>query len=60
MNNYMTTEGERLECISEGHLQFMRGYIRREEASANATLDRFLARKLKGEVRRSPAASKAV
>lgn len=37
------------ECISEGHLQFMRDFIRREEEAAKATLDRFLAGRLASE-----------
>src|ERR1700730_4525653 len=37
---------DRAECISEGHLQFMREYIRREEETGKGTLDRFLAGRL--------------
>jgi hypothetical protein len=40
-------ESDRVECISEGHLQFMRDFIARDEAVCKATLERFLAGKLK-------------
>jgi hypothetical protein len=40
-------DNDRVECISEGHLQFMREYIRYEEETAKATLDRFLRERFK-------------
>jgi hypothetical protein len=39
-------ENDRVECISESHLQFIRAFIMHEEKVAKATLDRFLAAKL--------------
>jgi hypothetical protein len=39
-------DSDRAECISEGHLQFMREYIRHEEAIRQVTLDRFLREKV--------------
>jgi hypothetical protein len=40
-------DNDRLECISESHLQYMREFIRREEVASKKTLDLFLAEKLK-------------
>jgi hypothetical protein len=40
-------DNDRLECISESHLQYMREYIRWEELSSKKTLDLFLAGKLR-------------
>jgi hypothetical protein len=42
-----TRENDRIECISEGHLQFMREYVLYEEERSKATLDRFLTGKLR-------------
>jgi hypothetical protein len=36
----------RTECILEGHLQFMRDYVARDEARNKVTVERFLARRL--------------
>jgi hypothetical protein len=52
-------DNDRLECISEAHLQFMREYIRREEVASKKTLDLFLAGKL-SQRKASPAPSKVV
>jgi hypothetical protein len=38
---------DRLECISEAHLQYMREFISWEEAASKKTLDLFLAGKLR-------------
>jgi hypothetical protein len=40
-------DNDRLECISEAHLQYMREYIRWEEATSKKTLDLFLAGRLR-------------
>ena len=42
----MDNDNGRAECISEGHLQFMREFVRRDEERNKATLDRFLAGRL--------------
>ena len=50
-------ENDRVECILEGHLHFMREYVRKENESAQKTLDRFLKERLrvtKTENSRSP------
>jgi hypothetical protein len=41
-----TTTDDRTECILEGHLQFMRDYVARDEARNKATVDRFLQHRL--------------
>jgi hypothetical protein len=42
-----TRERETVECISEGHLEFMREFVRRDEERSKATLDRFLRERLR-------------
>jgi hypothetical protein len=44
--NNSQTDTDRVECISEGHLQFMREFIRKEEEICKAALDRFLAARM--------------
>jgi hypothetical protein len=39
-------DNDRLECISESHLQFMRSYCAWEEKNAKATQERFLQQRL--------------
>jgi hypothetical protein len=49
LNMSIDTSGEndRTECILEGHLQFMRDFVGRDEARNKATLNRFLASRLR-------------
>jgi hypothetical protein len=42
----MDNDNNRTECILEGHLQFMRDYVAKDEAWNKATVDRFLASRL--------------
>jgi hypothetical protein len=42
-----TSRDDIAECISDGHLQFMKDFILRDELKNKATLDRFLAARLK-------------
>jgi len=44
--NNSQTDTDRVECISEGHLQFMREFIRKEEEICKAALDRFVAARM--------------
>ena len=52
-NMIINTSGhnDRTECILEGHLQFMRDFVARDEARNKATVDRFLAGKLSQKVK---------
>jgi hypothetical protein len=40
-------ESDRVECISEGHLEFMREYVRWEEERSKQAIDNFMVWKLR-------------
>jgi hypothetical protein len=50
-----TKDNDRLECISESHLQYMRSYCAWEEKKAKATLERFLEQRLSQRGKACPA-----
>jgi hypothetical protein len=57
MPNQVSSEvnDETAECISDGHLEYMREYIRRGDESARKAIERFLAGKLRHRLHGSEA-----
>jgi hypothetical protein len=51
-------ETDRVECISEGHLEFIRSFVAREDLRSQQAIDRFLAARLRAKVAAMPVALK--